>query len=140
DFWVIGESLTRSGIKDYIALDVDRKTLKVQAFDKKKLAHLLTFVYGTAAEKRADRIVKDTRQLSSLGKLLQNKRAEVALEKGASLAEPAVLIESTDETLQRLDRLLRECKSAVGRFKNRSAAAEMVRTFEAFHAAAKKFL
>lgn len=140
DFWVIGESLNRAGIKDYIALDVDRKTLKVNAFDKKKLSHLLTFVYGTATEKRADRIVKDTRQLSTLGKLLQSKRAAAALEKGATLAEASVLIESTDETLQRLEGLLRECKSAVARFKKRPAAAEMVQTFEAFNKAAKQFL
>jgi ParB-like nuclease domain len=140
DFWVIGESLNRAGIKDYIALDVDRKTLKVDGFDKKKLAHLLTFVYGTAAGKRTDRVVKETRQLSTLGTLLQNKRAAAALEKGASLAEAGVLIESTDATLQRLGGLLRECKTAVARFKKRPAAAEMIRTFEVFNKAAKRFL
>ena len=140
DFWVIGESLNRAGIKDYIALDVDRKTLKVKDFDKKKLSHLLTFVYGTVTHKRTDRIVKDTRQLSTLAKLLQNKRAAAALEKGATIAEAGVLIESTDETLHRLEGLLRECKSAVTRFKKERSAAEMVRTFEAFHKAAKQFL
>jgi hypothetical protein len=140
DFWVIGESLNRAGIKDYIALDVNRTSLKVEDFDKKKLSHLLTFVYGTASEKRADRIVKETRQLSTLAKLLQNKRAAAALEKGATLAEAAVIIESADETLQRLNGLLRECKSVLARFNRRPAAAEMIRTFEAFQAAAKRFL
>src|SRR6185295_927357 len=139
DFWVVGESLNRAGIKSYIDLDVDSKTLKVTDFDKSKLSHLLTFVYGTG-EKRTDRIVKDTRQLSMLGKLLQSKRAAAALEKGATLAEAGVLIESKDETLQRLEGLLRECKSVVTRFKKQTSAAEMVQTFEAFNKAAKQFL
>jgi hypothetical protein len=140
DFWVLGESLNRVGIKAYLALDVDRSSLQVREFDKKKLAHLLTFIYGTPAEGRSDRIMKETRQLSSLAKLLQNKRAAAALEKGHSLAETAVIIESVDESRRRLQGLVRECKAVLGRFQRRPEAFEMIQRFDAFAAAAKKFL
>ncbi len=140
DFWVLGEGLNRAGIKAYIALDVDRNSLKVRDFDRKKLAHLLRFIYGTPEKARSDRVVKETRQLSSLAKVLQNKKATAALERGRSLADASVLLESVDESRRRLRELMSECRTILGRFKKEPGTSEMVERFEAFATAAKRFL
>jgi len=140
DFWVLGEGLNRTGIKTYIALDVEQATLKVRGFDQKKLGNLLTFIYGTPSKNRADRVVKETRQLSSLAKLLQDVQATAALEKGASLARASVLIESDDESRKRLRSLLQECRAVIERFGHGSNTTEMRSAFKAFADAAIAFL
>jgi len=140
DFWVLGEGLNRAGIKAYIGLDVDQGTLKVRSFDGRKLAHLLRFIYGTPAKQRADRVVKETRQLSSLAKVLQSKRATAALEKGRSLAEASVLLESLDESRLRLRDLLRESRTVIARLRHESGALEMQAAFRKFAIVAARFL
>lgn len=139
DFWVLGEGLSRAGIKAYVALDVDRDSLKVRAFDRRKLAYLLKFIYGTPAD-RGDRVVKETRQLSSLAKVLQHKKATAALEKGRSLAEASVLLASEGESRSRLRDLLRECKAILARFHGEPGAPELLKTFDSFAVAARRFL
>lgn len=138
DFWVLGEGLNRSGIKSYIRLELDRASMRIKSYEPKKLSHLLTFIYGRPSA-RDSRIVKETRELSTLSSLLKDKRAAAALEKGKSLDEAGVLVESLDESLSRLRELVRGCRSVVVRFKHRSSAADMVRKFSAFEAAAKEF-
>jgi hypothetical protein len=140
EFWVLGEGLNRAGIKAYIALDVDRNSLKIRTFDRVKLRHLLRFVYGTPQKERGDRVVKETRQLSSLAKVLQSKKAAAALERGRSLSEASVLLESTDESRRRLDDLLRECSALMTRFRGEPRTSEMVNGFKAFATAARRFL
>ena len=140
EFWVLGEGLSRAGIKAYIELEVDRRSMQVKSFKRKKLANLLRFVYGSPKKNRADRLIKDTRELSSLAKLLQNKRAAVALERGRSLAEAAVFVESVDETRTRLKGLLKECGIVVGRFRGLEGAEELTDAWKAFVTAAKEFI
>lgn len=140
DFWVLGEGLSRAGIKAYIDLDVDRASLKIRGFSRPKLAFLLKFIYGTPAKGRSDRVVKETRQLSSLAKALQHKRATAALEKGRSLAEASVLLASESESRSRLKELLGECKAIVATFKSEPGATELSAGFKAFADAARRFL
>lgn len=111
DFWVLGESLNRSGIKEYVELEVDRDSLTVESFNEKKLKNLLEFIYGTPdGGKLAGRRIRETRDISTLAKILASKRAATVLEKGHSLDEAALFIESRQESLARLGRLVRELK------------------------------
>lgn len=140
EFWLLGEGLSRAGIKAYIALDVDRGSLRIRSFDKTKLKYLLRFIYGSPASERSDRVVKETRLLSSLAKVLQNKRAAFALEKGRSLSEASILLETEGETRRRLKDLLRECTAILNRFKSEPGSADMVARFKAFKLASRHFL
>ncbi len=100
DFWSLAESFGRKNIKAYIELDVDRKTMVVKWFDPVKLRYLAKFLYG----KR--RRVTDTRQLSSLGRVLGSPEAAKKLENGATLDEASLFIESKQQTLGQLLRQL----------------------------------
>ena len=140
DFWVLGESLNRSGIKSYIALDIDRESLEVRGFDRKKFAFLLRFVYGSPEKRRADRVVKETRQLSSLASVLKNRKATAALEQGVSLSEASVLLESPDESRTRLREMLRESKALTDRLRREPNAAKMITAFKVFAKEARRFL
>ena len=141
DFWILGEGLNRAGIKAYINLDVDRGCLEVKSFDRTKLVHLLRFIYGTPAKDRADRVVKETRHLSSLAKVLQNKKAAAALEKGRSLADASVLLESESESKLRLKELLRECHTILKRFKSdHPELSSLTKAYKQFAEAANGFL
>jgi hypothetical protein len=140
DFWVLGEGLNRAGIKAYIALDVDRGTLKVRKFNKKKLVYLLKFIYGSPQKDRTDRVVKETRQLSALARILQDTKATKALERGSSLAEATVLLESPDESRRRLQELLKECKALLTRFRAEPDSARMLEAFESFAKSARQYL
>jgi hypothetical protein len=139
DFWYLGEGLNRSGIKDYISLNVDKDTLSVKAVDKSKLERLFKFIYGSPDKARKDRVIDDTRQLSQLGKVLASAQASAALEKGRTLEEASVLIESADETVKRLKRLVSELRVVMGVLKKRSSSSTLVARFESFDKASKQF-
>ena len=100
DFWSLAESFGRAKIKAYIQLDVDRRTVRIKMFNPVKLRHLTKFLYGTK------RRVTDTRQLSALSRVLGSPEAARRLEKGATLDEAGLYVESKQETLGHLVRQL----------------------------------
>ena len=100
DFWSLAESFGRKNIKTYIELDVDRRTMKIKWFDQKKLRYLAQFLYGK------NRRVTDTRQLSSLSKVLGSPKAALSLERGATLDEASLYVASKQETMGLLVRQL----------------------------------
>jgi hypothetical protein len=100
DFWSLAESFGRRNIKIYIQLDVDSRTMRIKNFDPIKLRYLTRFLYGK------HRRVTDTRQLSSLSRALGSPEAAKRLEKGASLEEASLYIESKQETIAQLLRQL----------------------------------
>jgi len=107
DFWVLGEALQRSGVKDYLQLEVDPKTLKVTAFDKKNFNFLLNDLYGqkrtgTSVRDAATRVVSDTRDLSRLSRVLGSQKAAVELRKGKTLDEAEIFVDSKEESIARL--------------------------------------
>jgi len=65
-------------------------------FDHAKLRHLAGFLYGK------NRRVTDTRQLSALSRVLGSQEAARKLERGATLDEAALYVESKEETLGHL--------------------------------------
>ena len=109
DFWVLGEALGRSDIREYIKLVYDPKTFDVKTFDQDRLNFLLEFLYGNEEEVRPGeysamgmRRITDTRQLSQLGKVLKSKKGADALEQGATLQEAAMYTTSREEIIQDL--------------------------------------
>ena len=100
DFWSLAESFGRRDIKAYIQLDVDRRTMKIKWFDPVKLRYLAQFLYGKK------RRVTDTRQLSALSKVLGSPEAAKKLEKGATLDEASLYVDSKQVTLGYLQRQL----------------------------------
>jgi len=108
-FWILGEALQRTGIREYISLDVDQNTFKVRSFDRVKFQYLLEFLYGSTKEPRRGsshaagmRRITDTRQLSRLAKVLANKRASEKLENGSTLEEAELYVSTPGETIDGL--------------------------------------
>jgi hypothetical protein len=108
-FWTLGEALTRSDIKEYIKLDVDPDSLRVRSFDKSKFRYLLEFLYGAAEEGRkggyravGSARITETRQLSRLARVLSAKRAAEKLEKGSTLEDAELYVETREETVEAL--------------------------------------
>jgi hypothetical protein len=100
DFWSLAESFGRKDIRTYIQLDVDRRTMRIKWFDPTKLRYLAQFLYGKK------RRVTDTRQLSALSKVLGSPEAAAKLERGATLDEASLYVESKRETMGHLQRQL----------------------------------
>ena len=140
DFWVLGEGLTRAGIKSYIELEVDRGSLRISSFERSKLKHLLRYVYGSPSANRKDRLIKDTRELSTLARLLTSRRAATALEKGKTLSDAAVTVQSKDESRRRLKKLVSECRIVVRRFGTIPETQDLNKSFKNFSSVATAFL
>jgi hypothetical protein len=108
DFWSLAESFGRKNVKVYIHLDVDQRNMRIKYFDPVKLRYLSNFLYGTK------RRVTDTRQLSALSRVLGSPEAARKLEKGATLDEASLYVESKEETighlLRQLEKLLEKIK------------------------------
>ncbi len=140
DFWVLGEGLSRAGVKEYILLEVDKDTLAVKSVDFKRLKNLLTFVYGTPQKQREDRLIEETRDLSKLAKVLSSPQALAAVEKGKSLEDALVLLDSPAEAFKRLGRLTSQTKAVIARLKKHTNIKTLSEKFVAFESAAKKFI
>ena len=74
--------------------------MKIKWFDPVKLRYLAQFLYGKK------RRVTDTRQLSALSKVLGSPEAAKKLEKGATLDEASLYVDSKQVTLGYLQRQL----------------------------------
>ncbi|MBE3131383.1 MAG: hypothetical protein IMZ54_11810, partial [Acidobacteria bacterium] len=140
DFWVLGESLNRSGIKQYINLNVDKDSLNVIGVNQDRLKNLLTFIYGTPDKNRKDRCINETRDLSQLARVLESREARTALEKGKTIEEASVLIDTPDEKISRLKRVLSELRVVIRAMKKRPGIAPFQSAFKAFEKASKKFI
>lgn len=145
DFWVLGEALTRTGIREYVELTVDNSTLEVKRFNDKRFKLLLQFIYGTPeAGKVTNRRIRETRDLSTLARVLQSKRAGDVLEKGKPLEEATLFLESRPESLARLSRLLTQLRVLlkrvlVGKLNQQSVKA-VASSFDRFEKNAKKLI
>lgn len=133
DFWSLAESFGRARIKAYIQLDVDRRTMRIKTFDPVKLRYLTQFLYGKK------RCVTDTRQLSALSRVLGSQEAAGKLERGATLDEAALYVESKGETLghllNQLERLLDKIKTLSP---GKEDSAKIIKVTEEFSRTLKK--
>lgn len=133
DFWALAESFGRKKIKAYIQLDVDTRAMRIKWFDPVKLRYLAQFLYGKK------RRVTDTRQLSALGSVLGSPEAARRLERGATLEEASLYVESKQETI---GHLLRQLEKIFGRIRTLSPGKEdsvrILRAVEDFSRRLKK--
>jgi hypothetical protein len=148
DFWLLGEALSRSGIKKYVELDVDRKTIQVKHVHSRNISHLLDFLYGKYNRSKKTRDpstarISDTRQLSALSKTLNSAEGSAALEGGSDLQLALMFVESKEESMRRLKRLLDEMSALFkDAFKLNSRVPEekvVVDAFKDFEETVKKY-
>jgi ParB/Sulfiredoxin domain len=136
NFWTLGEALGRTGIKKYIQLDIDSKTLRIRDYNKKHLGLLLDNIYGPkqrdGGRDASKRIVDDTRDLSRLGKVLGSEKATAALRAGRTLEEAEILVDTREESVKRLAKVTKELNVLLKQLQVGSADGECVRLLKAF--------
>jgi hypothetical protein len=145
EFWVLGEGLNRSGVKEYVELKVDNDSLQVREFNRDKLKAVLQFIYGTPEGGRlVNKKVPETRELSTLSKVLAVKRAAAVLEKGGSLDEAKLFIETPQESLNSLKRLVNELKlllkGVLARNRRQQESKTLLKRFAAFEESVREFI
>jgi hypothetical protein len=147
DFWMLAEALGRTGIKNFLQLEVDSKTLEIQGYNKKNVNLLLQYIYGpkTSDGNRdsSKRIVDDTRDLSVLAKVLGSEKAEAALRSGRTLEEAEIYVDSREESINRLSKITKNLEVLLKRLLKRSKNEEsthLLESFKRFDDAVKKFL
>ncbi|TSA16616.1 hypothetical protein D4R75_13290 [bacterium] len=147
DFWMLAEALSRTGIKKFLQLDVDSNTLEIKGCDKKNLSLLLADIYGPkmrdGARDASKRIVDDTRDLSTLGKVLSSERATAALRSGRTLEEAEIYVDSRQESIDRLFKMTKNMGVLIKKLFKGSRDEESTRLlefFKKFDGAVKKFV
>jgi hypothetical protein len=143
DFWVLGEALQRAGVKKFLQLEVDPKSLDIIGYDKKNLMLLLNDLYGP--KKGADRVasarvVFDTRDLSRLSRVLDSEKASSVLHGGKSLEEAEIYVDSREESLSRLSKVTKALGLLLRKLVPGSKdpdGAELLKLFKQFETAVK---
>ena len=146
DFWMLGEALSRSGIKSFLQLEVD-DSLRVANYSKKRLGLLLDCIYGPkkpdGERAAATRVVSDTRDLSRLAKILDSERASSVLFAGKSLEEAEIHVDTREESLNRLAKMRKDIAVLLKKLTKGSNDSETLRLVQAhkdFDSAVKEFI
>jgi hypothetical protein len=110
DFWVLGEALGRAGIKKFLQLEVESKTLEILSFDRRNFKLLLDYLYGPKRPKSIERdisrkTVRETRDISRLSSVLASDTASLALKNGKTLDEAELYVDTREESLKRLSKM-----------------------------------
>jgi hypothetical protein len=138
DFWVLGESLGRTGVKGFLQLDFDANTLEVRSFHKRNLSKLMDDLYGqrgsgTSRRDPATRKVKDTRDISLFAKILGSDRARAYLHRGKSLREASIYVDTREQSLARLTKITKEMSLLVRKVvANNAKSTEAIALHKAF--------
>jgi hypothetical protein len=146
DFWVLGEALSRSGVKKYLQLEVDSKTLSIIRYDKKNLVLLLNYLYGPlkgGERETRTKVVHDTRDLSRLGKVLGSEKATAALRAGRTLEEAEIYVDTRQESIVRLSRVSKALGVLIKKIVtgNKDAeGAKLLQSYKQFDAAVREFI
>ncbi len=148
DFWVLGEALARSGVKNFLQLEVDPESLKIKNVEKENLKQLLSDLYGDLVPGKkmirdaTSAKVSDTRDLSRYSKILSSTKARKALHGGASIEQAALYVDTTEESVSRLERLTHDISILLSKvLKEEKAGVQDVQaTFKAFEQAVKRFI
>ncbi len=148
DFWVLGEALQRAGVKKYLQLEVDPKTLAIQGYDKKNLSLLLSDLYGPKQKGGGGRItaakvVNDTRDLSRLSKVLGSEKATSALRAGWPLDEAEIYVDTREQSIARLSKVTKELGVLLKKLLPGSKGKESMRllqSYKQFDASVKVFV
>ena len=146
DFWVLGEALQRAGVKAFLQLEIDPKSLDIIGYDKRNLTLLLNDLYGPrrGAERAAGaRVVFDTRDLSRLSRVLESAKASTVLHGGRSLEEAEIYVDTREQSLSRLSKVTKALglllKKLVPGSKDPDGA-RLLQLFKQFETAVKGFV
>lgn len=147
DFWVVAEALGRTGIKSFLRLEVDPETLAIVNYDKRRLSHLLSYLYGSkkASGERdpARKVVSDTRDLSRLGKVLNSEKATLILNEGKSLEQAEIYVDTREESLKRLTKVMKDLGALLKKLaadKRNTETQNLHQTYKNFDVAVKAFV
>lgn len=147
DFWMLGEALSRTGIKKFLQLEIDSKTLEIQNCDKKSADLLLNYLYGPThkggSRDVSKRVVDDTRDLSRLGRVLGSEKATAELRLGKTLEEAEIFVDTREESIERLVKATKELGVLIKKLltKNKGeAGTRLRRAYEEFKAAVTAFI
>lgn len=146
DFWMIGEALQRVGVKRFLQLDVDSKTLEIRSYNKKNLSILLKYLYGpkkTSGKGRdaSARVVYDTRDLTRFARVLGSEKATARLHAGGSLEEAQILVDTREESIKRLIKVTKEIGAILKKLgRANKETANLVTTLKHFKVAVKAFV
>lgn len=149
DFWVLAEALNRSGVKDFLQLDVDSKTLQIVSYNKQNLAAVMDDLYGPRTSSRTGhrdsrkKKVDDTRDLSMYANILGSEKARNAFRAGGDLEEAAIYLGTDEQSLAKLLKMLKALRlliSKITRSAKRTGEVNALRdAFQKLEAAAKAF-
>lgn len=148
DFWVLGEALNRGGVKKFLQLEVEPKSLQVLSFDKRRLNLLLNDLYGpkrrgTQRRDVSSRTLQDTRDLKRLSDVLSSDKASAVLHSGKSLEEAEIYVDTREQSLRRLQKLSRDLGVVLHKIaapKKTAEAKQLLDGFKKFDSALKAFL
>jgi hypothetical protein len=121
----------------------------VNHVDARNVNHLLDFLYGKYNKPKKTRDpstarISDTRQLKDLNRALGSEDASAALESGHDLQLALMLVETREESVKRLKRLLRELtalfKDGLKLRARAQSEKEVLDAFKVFEKAAKSYL
>jgi hypothetical protein len=148
DFSILAEALQRTGIRKFLQLDVDPKTLEILSFDKRNLSALLNDLYGPKKARGKDRdtsakVVYDTRDLSRLAHVLESDKATATLHSGASLDEAEILVDTREESVKRLAKVTKEIGAILKKLKEAKKEKEITNlaaAYKQFEIAVKAFV
>lgn len=107
-FWLLAEALQRSQIQEYLALEVDASTFKIEGYNKQNFSKLCQFLYGSdvfadeEGEEELEPVISDTRQISRLAEVLANPEARLVLEKDNDLSLALAYVHKGPEQLREL--------------------------------------
>ena len=146
DFWVLGEALARSGIKKFLQLEVDPKTLRVLDFNKRNLNLLLTDLYGpkkAGGRDPSEKIVFDTRDLSRLANVLSSEKATAVLHARKNLGEAEIYVDTWEQSITRLSKVMKEMRVLIRKVlqhRNGTESQHLANSFRRFDSAVKDFV
>ncbi|MBI3895833.1 MAG: ParB N-terminal domain-containing protein [Acidobacteria bacterium] len=148
DFWVLGEALGRTGVQNFLQLDVDSTTLEIRGFNKQNFKGLLDDLYGPKRPGSNERdpqgkVIRDTRELAKLARVLGSEKASYVLHKRKSLEEAELYVDTLEESLKRLHKLTKDLDrllKKILRSKKDSDAEKLLKTFQNFESSVKAFL
>lgn len=146
DFWVLGEALGRTGIKQFLQLEVDRKSLEILSYNKRNLAVLLNDLYGPNKNGKRDassKVVSDTRDLSRLANVLSSDKAAGVLHSGKTLSEAEIYVDTREQSIGRLVKVTKELKPLLRKITadaRDEKTVELTRTYTLFNTAVGAFV
>lgn len=146
---MLAEALGRSGVKSFLELEVDPKTLTIKSYNKENLALVLNDLYGPKTSRKSvrdstARKVHETRDLSLYSSVLASEKARSVLHSGKDLEDAAIYTGTREQSLTLLDKRVRALKLLLVKVAPNNprdpSVAALHEKYKQFEVAVKEFL